>query len=112
MPELVALDLPAGDGFVAALRAAWDDGHAVLPIDPRLPKPAVTLLVDALRPSTIIDADGSHPQPSGHPTEPGDALVVPTSGTTGEPRGVVLTHDSVTASALSSSARLEVDTGF
>ncbi len=40
MPELVALDLPAGPGFVDALRAAWDAGDAVLPIDPRLPGPA------------------------------------------------------------------------
>ena len=44
----------------------------------------------------------------GDPTEPGDALVVPTSGTTGTPKGVVLTHDAVRASALATSARLEV----
>ena len=37
MPELRALDLPAGAGFVDALRAAWDDGDAVLPVDGRLP---------------------------------------------------------------------------
>ena len=28
MGELVALDLPAGPGFVDALRAAWDAGDA------------------------------------------------------------------------------------
>jgi O-succinylbenzoic acid--CoA ligase len=42
-------------------------------------------------------------------TEAGDALVVPTSGTTGSAKGVVLTHDAVTASALATSARLRVD---
>ena len=41
--------------------------------------------------------------------EDGDALVVATSGTTGEPKGVVLTHDAVRASALATSARLGVD---
>jgi O-succinylbenzoic acid--CoA ligase len=40
--------------------------------------------------------------------EPGDALVVATSGTTGSPRGVVLTHDAVSASALATSTRLGV----
>jgi o-succinylbenzoate---CoA ligase len=109
MPELVALDLPAGPRFVDALQSAWDAGHAVLPLDPRLPRPAVQLLVETLRPSTIVDATGHHPQPTGLPVEPGDALVVATSGTTGDPKGVVLTHDSIRASALSTSARLGVD---
>ncbi len=45
------------------------------------------------------------------PTEPGDALVVATSGTTGAPKGVVLTHAAVRASALATSARLGVDPG-
>jgi O-succinylbenzoic acid--CoA ligase len=40
--------------------------------------------------------------------EHGDALVVATSGTTGLPRGVVLTHDAVRASAAATSARLAV----
>jgi O-succinylbenzoic acid--CoA ligase len=45
----------------------------------------------------------------GLPVEPGDALVVATSGTTGEPKGVVLTHDAVQASALATSSRLGVN---
>jgi O-succinylbenzoic acid--CoA ligase len=44
------------------------------------------------------------------PVEAGDALVVATSGTTGEPKGVVLTHEAVAASARATSARLDVDT--
>jgi O-succinylbenzoic acid--CoA ligase len=40
--------------------------------------------------------------------EPGDALVVATSGTTGTPRGVVLTHDALAASAAATSDRLAV----
>ena len=45
---------------------------------------------------------------AGRPVEPGDALVVATSGTTGAPKGVVLTHDAVAASARATSARLGV----
>jgi O-succinylbenzoic acid--CoA ligase len=111
MRELVALDLPAGDGFVAALRGAWEDGDAVLPLDPRLPRLAVDRLVEALAPTKVVDADGSHRRPAGRPTEAGDALVVATSGTSGHPKGVVLTHEAVRASALATSARLEVDAG-
>jgi len=109
MPELVALDLPAGPGFVDALRSAWDAGDAVLPVDPRLPVPSVRRLLAALRPSHIVSSDGTRPLAGGLPTEPGDALVVATSGTTGVPKGAVHTHRSVTASAVASSERLRVD---
>ena len=109
MPELVALDLPAGPAFVDALRAAWDAGDAVLPIDPRLPHPAVTRLLEELRPTVVVDGSGRRRLPEGEPGEPGDALVVATSGTTGRPKGVVLDHAAVAASARASSARLGVD---
>jgi O-succinylbenzoic acid--CoA ligase len=109
MPELVALDLPGGPGFVEALRAAWDRGDAVLPLDPRLPGPAHGALLDELRPSVVVDGSGPHRRPGGIPTEPGDALVVATSGTTGRPKGVVLDHAAVEASARATSARLGVD---
>ncbi len=109
MGELVALELPAGPGFVDALRTAWDAGDAVLPVDPRLPPPAVERLLDALRPSRVVTPDGSHARPGGLPTEPDDALVVATSGTTGEPKGVVHTHASVVASARATSSGLDVD---
>jgi len=43
------------------------------------------------------------------PVDDGDALVVGTSGSTGDPKGVVLTHDAVHASAIATSTRLAVD---
>jgi o-succinylbenzoate---CoA ligase len=94
MPRLVALDA-AGDVFVAALTAAWDAGDAVLPVDPRLPAHARDNLLARLR--------------AGDEVEPGDALVVATSGTTGEPKGAVLTHDALAAAAHATSRRLDVE---
>jgi O-succinylbenzoic acid--CoA ligase len=111
MPELVALDLVAGPGFVDALRSVWDDGDAALPVDPRLPRPARNQLIETLRPTVVLDGAGRHRWPGGRPVERGDALVMATSGTTGRPKGVVLDHRAVEASARATSGRLGVDPG-
>jgi O-succinylbenzoic acid--CoA ligase len=92
--RLVVLDA-VGPAFVDALQRAWDDGDAVLPLDPRLPGPARDAV---LRTARVDD-----------PVEPGDALVVASSGTTGAPKAAVLTHEAVTASALATSHALGVD---
>ena len=110
MPRLLAIAVPTGPRFVHELTEAWANGDAVLPVDPRLPLPAVRSLVAAMRPAVLIDETGEHQLLDGAlPTEEGDALVVATSGTTGEPKGVVITHDAVLASARASSERLNVD---
>ncbi len=68
-------------------------------------------MLDALRPTRIVGSDGEqHALTDGIPVEQGDALVVATSGTSGQPKGVVLTHEAIAASALATSARLRIDT--
>ena len=89
------IEATGDEEFVGRLRRAWDDGDAVFPLDPRLPQRVADELVAAMVPN--------------EPVEEGDALVVATSGTTGAPRGVVLTHDAVLASARATSAGLGVD---
>jgi O-succinylbenzoic acid--CoA ligase len=109
VPSLVAVEL-TGPRFVEALTRAWAAGDAVLPVDPRLPRPAALRLLEALRPSWVLGADGvGHRRAGGRPVEPDDALVVATSGTTGSPKGVVLSHAALAASAEATSARLGVD---
>ena len=67
----------------------------MLPLDPRLPGPARAAALAAARPD--------------EPVEDGDALVVLTSGTTGEPKAAVLTHEAVAASARITSDHIAVD---
>lgn len=94
---MVVLDAVGAPAFVDALRQAWDGGDAVAPVDPRLPPPARAEVLDAAR---------AH-----EPVADGDALVVPTSGTTGGPKAVVLTHHALRAAAWAVSTRMEVDPG-
>jgi O-succinylbenzoic acid--CoA ligase len=108
MPDLVALARAGGPGFVEALRRIWDGGDAALPLDLRLPPAARGAVIDAMAPAAVVDDDGERRLAGGRPVEPGDALVVVTSGTTGAPKGVVLTHAAVAASAVATSRRLDV----
>ena len=108
MRRLVALDLPGGPEFVDALRRAWDAGDAVLPVDQRLPAAATTALLTRLGAAAVVDRAGTTELDTGVPVEAGDALVVATSGSTGEPKGVVLTHAAVAASAEATNRRLAV----
>ena len=75
----------------AAVRAALSGGPAVLPL-PEGPEPTRAALLDALRPDLPLEEDA--------------AFVVPTSGSTGEPKGVLLSAEAVLASVDATHARL------
>ena len=82
----VWLDGPI-DELRDAVAAALDGGPAVLPL-----APGSAALRDAMAPS--------------EPVEPGTAVIIATSGSTGEPKGVLLSADALRASAEATHARL------
>jgi len=110
MHELVAMDLGGSAAFVDALVRTWEAGDAAMPIDQRLPASARHRLAKEMRAGAVVDSSGSRTVlDGGLAVEGGDALVMVTSGTTGSPKGAVLTHEAVAASATATSSRLGVD---
>ena len=107
--RLVALALGGGERFVAELQRAWDAGDAVLPVDQRLPDAAQASLIERMGASVVVDSTGRHRRRGGWDVEQGDALVMATSGSTGEPKGAVLTHAAIEANAMATSSALAVD---
>ena len=108
MPKLTALNLPGSPDFVHALRSVWERGDAVFPLDRRLPVAAQRSMLQGFGVATVISEDGETALSDGEPVEPGDALVIATSGSSGPPKAAVLTHSAVEASARATSERLQV----
>ncbi|WP_253858905.1 AMP-binding protein [Prauserella alba] len=73
-----------------ALRGALDGGETLLPLDPRSPR--AESLREAMAP--------------GEPVEPDTAVIIPTSGSTGEAKGVLLSASALLASARATHSRL------
>lgn len=117
-PELVAVRMPPGAAFLDALDKVWNGGGAVLPLPWHAKDREVRRIIDALQPNSLVQPrQGSAGAPAisrlqgGRPASNGTALVVATSGTTGTPKGVELTHAALNASTQASLSRLEAKKG-
>jgi o-succinylbenzoate---CoA ligase len=122
---LHALLLPpaAGAGrLLGALAAALDGtGPAILPLDPGLPPARVTDLLQAFSPTVVESEEGAvRWRPAGdvraaagsrHGLPHEVAVVIATSGSTGEPKGVQLSAAALVHSARASLRRLGARTG-
>ena len=105
--ELVCLDMANSQLFVDRLSRAWDNDDAVFPLDQRLPLAARQLILNVVKPTIMATIDGDT-RVDGVPVEPGDAVVVATSGTSGVAKAAVLTMSAVEASARATTERLNV----
>jgi O-succinylbenzoic acid--CoA ligase len=87
-------------------RALDGTGPAILPLDATLPVARISQLIEAFRPDAVIEADGVTRARSGQPGVAAEtAVVVGTSGSTGEPKGVELSAAALTHSARASLRR-------
>jgi O-succinylbenzoic acid--CoA ligase len=106
--DLLAVKLAPGHKWLELIREAWNCGAAVLPVDHRLSEAEVAHIYKGARPTVVLEDSQSPVRlSSGAPVDPEVALVVATSGTTGAPKTVELTHAAVKAAVEASSTRLQ-----
>jgi len=87
-------------------RALDGTGPAILPLDANLPAERIRQLIDAFQPNVVIGADGeARTRSAPLKTAPDTAVIIGTSGSTGEPKGVELSAAALTHSARASLAR-------
>lgn len=111
MARLVALQHRDPAAMLRGLDAVWADGDAALPLDPVAPPAHTERIVGALAPTEVRTDTDSERRDDASPVADGTALVVTTSGSTGTPRGIVLSHDALAASTAASRAHLDAADG-
>lgn len=104
--ELVVIDLPPGPAWGELVAQLWLDGIPFLPLDHRLTDRERREIVDRARPQLVRDAQGETLLADAVPATPGIAVVVPTSGVSGEPKLVELHRVAVAVAVRTSAARL------
>ncbi|MDX1658688.1 MAG: AMP-binding protein [Nitriliruptorales bacterium] len=117
-PELIALRLPPGPDFVAAVTKIWSSGDAVLPLPWHFPDPQIEQILHELRPAALAsprngDKSGASLRrlPGARPVPNGTGLVLVTSGTSDRPKGVELPHSAINSSLQASLRRLGAEKG-
>ena len=97
----------AGGRLLERLAAALDgSGPAILPLEADLPPERLARILEAFAPAAVETADGLTSRAGGIPVSEQTAVVIATSGSTGQPKGVELSASALTHSARASLARV------
>ncbi len=104
--ELVVIDLPPGPEWLGLVTRLWLDEVPFLPLDHRLSERERRAIVARARPHFIRDAGGETLLADAAPVTPGVAIVMPTSGTAGEPKLVELHRVAIVVAVSRSAKRL------
>lgn len=98
--QRLALVLPSGGRLARALVACYQRGIVAVPVNPRLTAEEIRYVIDHSLAHAVLDADGLRRlDQDAEPSPAEDRYIVYTSGSTGFPKGVVLTRAAVESNA-------------
>jgi len=112
--DRVALMLPNGPAFVAAALGAWRLGAIIVPLNMLLAPPEVEARLEASTPRVLLRDEAELDAEAEAEPEPVEragsdaAVILFTSGTSGRPKGAILTHGSLHAAAQNCAGALEL----
>lgn len=111
--DRASVAIPAGLDFAVLLHAVSRIGAVFVPLSPRLGAAERSRLAETAGARVVLDAplegEEADVDPSGDPAPAVPDTLLFTSGTTGEPKPVLLTGENHRASALASAANLGVE---